>query len=127
MDQIRILVVEDEEISQITAKYLLGELGCVVDVIDTGYGALDKLVQNEYDMIFMDLGIFDMDGLNIAKKIREMSGKIKDVPIIAVTMYQHASMQKRALELGFNDFVIKPLSTEVCKKLLQKYVTADKS
>lgn len=119
---VKVLVVEDEEISQITAKYLLGELGCVVDVIDTGYGALEKLSSNDYDIVFMDLGIFDMDGLNIAKKIRDMPGNIKDVPIVAITMYEHDSMRKRAFALGFNDFLIKPLTEESCRGLLEKHI-----
>lgn len=116
------LVVEDEEIAQTAAKHLLSELGCQVTIANTGYEALDLIEKNFYDIVLMDLGIFDIDGLNITKKIRSMDGNIKNTPIIAVTMYKQSSLKKRAFDLGVNDFLVKPLTLSNCKSLLDKYV-----
>ncbi|OGT07821.1 MAG: hypothetical protein A2X78_02105 [Gammaproteobacteria bacterium GWE2_37_16] len=120
---INALVVEDEEIAQTAAQHLLSELGCQVAIANTGYEALALLEHNHYDIIIMDLGIFDIDGLNITKKIRNMDGNIKNIPIIAVTMYKQSSLKKRAFDLGVNDFLVKPLTLSNCQSLLEKYVT----
>jgi CheY-like chemotaxis protein len=114
----RILVVEDEELAQAIAKYYLENLGCIVDFAATGEESLRLVTKNHYDLILMDIGIFDMDGLNIAKKIRGLNHQIKDVPIVALTVHIYESLKKRAQELNFKDYLAKPLTLEDCKKIL---------
>lgn len=119
----KILLVDDDEIARSIALHHLNQLGCRVDVADTGYRALDILTHTvDYDLILMDLGIFDIDGLNITKKIRDMNSTAKDIPIVAVTVYTHSSVRKHALAAGVNDFIVKPFTLNHCKETLDKYI-----
>lgn len=119
----KILLVEDEEMAQFAAEGMLKKLGCEVDVAATGHEALERLKKGFYDLILMDLGIFDMDGFNITKKIRSMGDNLlKQIPIVILTAYDHASIKKRASTLGLDDFLTKPLTLESCKAVLNKYL-----
>ena len=119
----KILLVEDDEFARCIALKHLNELGCLVDVADTGYGALDIITNNDdYDLILMDLGIFDLDGLNVTKKIREMKSAAKDIPIVAVTVYLHASVRKHAMVAGVDAFITKPFTLKHCQEALEKFV-----
>jgi two-component system, OmpR family, aerobic respiration control sensor histidine kinase ArcB len=119
---VKVLLVEDEEISQFAAKTVLEALGCEVDLANTGYSALEMVKNNFYDLVFMDLGIFDMDGFNVTKEIRKMDGANKTVPIVALTGYDQKSTKNKALKIGLNDYVVKPLNMENCKNILMKFI-----
>ncbi|MFA6409175.1 MAG: response regulator [Gammaproteobacteria bacterium] len=124
----KILLVEDEEMAQFAAKDMLNQLGCDVDVAATGHEALEQLKRGFYDLVLMDLGIFDMDGFNITKKIRSMGDKLlKQIPIVIVTAYDHASIKKRASTLGLDDVLTKPLTLDGCKAVLNKYIRQKKT
>lgn len=116
----KVLVVDNEELSRSAAQVYLERLGCSVDIAPTGEEAIRLVQKNIYDLVLMDLGLFDMDGLNVAKRIREMGDQIKEMPLIAVTRYTLKSLRKRAKELGFRDYIIKPLNLELCKEILDK-------
>jgi len=114
----RILVVDDEEIAQMVIKKILNELGCDSTVVGFGSEALDLVATNNYDLIFMDLYVADMDGFNIIKRIRGMN---KDTPIVILTAHPSPGMKKRALVLGSHDFLSKPITLETCKLIIDKY------
>jgi CheY-like chemotaxis protein len=116
----KILVVDDEEIAGLITKENFSKLGCSIDVATTGAEALRLAQQNLYDLIILDINIFDMDGFNVAKNIKNMEGKIKNVPLVAVTIHALNSLKRRAKELGFKEYIVKPLSFEMCKKLLDQ-------
>lgn len=107
---VKVLLVEDEEIAQISARKILEDFGCLVDVAMTGAEALRLFEQNLYDLILMDLYIFDMDGFNIAKSFRRMRKRVKKTPIIALTVHTSDSIKNRAKKLGFKEFINKPLT-----------------
>jgi two-component system, OmpR family, aerobic respiration control sensor histidine kinase ArcB len=116
----KILVIEDDEMSQIVAKEVLEKLGCRVDIASTGSEGVRFFENNDYDLLFVDLGIFDMDGFSVAKKIKASSKKkTKKVPLIALTEHQAESIRKRAKKLGFCDYLIKPLSEEACLRVFE--------
>lgn len=116
----KILVVDDEEIAGLITKENFSKLGCTIDIATTGAEALRLAQKGIYDLIILDINIFDMDGFNIAKNIKGMEGKIKDVPLVAVTIHALNSLKRRAKELGFKEYIVKPLSFETCKRLLDK-------
>lgn len=123
----KILVVEDDEMSQIVAKEVLEKLGCHVDIASTGTEGVRFFEENDYDLLFVDLGIFDMDGFNVAKKIKSSTKKkTKKVPLIALTEHEADSIKKRAKKFGFKDYLIKPLSEEACLRVFDLYITAGK-
>jgi len=114
----KILVVEDGEIDQTVAKHFLTELGCLADIATSGHDALKIIENSTYDLIFMDLQLADIDGFNVAKRIHGMG---QQVPIVILTAFGKPSIKKRALALGLEDFISKPLTLESCQRVLSKY------
>jgi CheY-like chemotaxis protein len=126
MNKIRkILVVEDGLISEQMAKFALQSLGNVeIDSIDTGEAALQLLLHRKYDLIFMDLGLPGMNGIQVTKKIREQEEdrNTSNIPIIALTAQTGTSAASAALKAGMNGFIPKPLTPDKAQEALDKWV-----
>lgn len=114
----KILVVDDEEISRSIMKEQFEKLGCHVDVAATGEEAIRSVQNHPYHLIVLDINMFDMDGFNVAKRLQEMEEHIKSTPLVAVTVHALNSLKRRAKQLGFKDFVVKPITSATCEKLL---------
>lgn len=121
---IRVLLVEDHSIAQKIEIEVLKELNCSVDAANNGVQALELLTKNKYEIIFMDLGLPDIDGLTLTETIRRTGGKNALIPIIALTVYSDNEYKNRAIWVGMNDFIAKPLTTENCRKALKTYVSS---
>src|SRR4051812_2827297 len=81
-----VLLIEDNPVGVMVARSLLKAAGCTVDVVNTGEDAIEKL-NNHYDLVMLDLGLPDYEGLDIARIIRNHPGDIATVPIIALTAH----------------------------------------
>ena len=97
----RILVVEDSEIAQSVAKSMLSQFGCAVDIAANGKDALGFWKDNTYDLIFMDVGLPDLDGYEVTYNIRvqELANKVH-TPIIALTAHAGDENKKGASMLA---------------------------
>ena len=104
----RLLVVDDGRDNQRIIQFLLEEAGAVVDIAENGREALDRVVaaNQNYDLILMDVQMPIMDGYEATEQLRKMGF---ESPIIAVTAYALSRDLKRALAVGCDDFVTKPL------------------
>ncbi len=120
----RVLLVEDVTIAQKLAKIALSELSCDVDVADTGMQALEFAEKNQYDLILMDLGLPDIDGITVAENIRRINELYADVPIIALTAHDDQEYKSNCLDIGMTDYLVKPFSSEDGRRLLDMYVFA---
>ena len=109
---LRILVAEDKPTNQMLATALLGKLGHQVDVVGDGYAAVAAAKNAAYDIVLMDVHMPDLDGVQALTAIRGMSGPVAQVPIIAVTADAMAGDRDRYLEMGFSEYVSKPLSRD---------------
>jgi len=118
----KVLLVEDHKTSQKIALLTLNELNCDVDAADTGGQALELFKTNEYDIIFMDLGLPDIDGLTVTETIRRMETSSNHIPIVALTAHSDDTYKVRSLEIGMNDFLMKPLTAQNSQTILDKYV-----
>lgn len=118
--KIKILLVEDFKIAQRAAVMLLTQLNCEVDVAETGAQALEWILKKKHDLIFMDIGLPDMDGIAVTKKIRAIE---KDVPIVALTANSDGEYKDQCDEVGMNGFLTKPLTPEGSRKILSKFVS----
>ena len=111
---IRILLVEDNEVNQLVALSILKRLGFNADVTENGLEALDALKTEPYDIVFMDVQMPEMDGLDATKAIRDPQSKVlnPDIPIIAMTA--HAAKEDRDIcfEAGMNDYLSKPIQPQ---------------
>ena len=113
-----VLLVEDDRLSQKVCGTILNELGCRVDIADSGEKAIELVANKAYDLIFMDIGLHDMTGLSATEKIKNHTGSNQTIPIIALTA--HASREDRELcqKIGMSGYLTKPASYEDIKKLL---------
>ncbi len=115
-----ILVVEDTKTNQMVIQLMLSRLGYNVTLADNGQEAL-KLVSNnnEFDLIFMDISMPVMDGIEATKLIR---AEQINVPIIALTAHTMENDKEECLNVGMNDFVLKPMRINEISNIIDKYV-----
>lgn len=118
----KILVVEDIKIAQKLAGMILHQLNCEVDTADNGVQAIECYNKQTYDLIFMDLGLPDMDGLTVTETIRKLESKPQHTPIVALTAHDDADVKKACLEHGMDDFLAKPLTPQAASSILQRFV-----
>lgn len=102
-----ILVVEDDMQIQKFICFALNSEGFAPVAVSTGQGALSKLVSEQIDMMLLDLGLPDFDGMDIIQKVREWS----DMPIIVVSARDQDKEKAAALDGGADDYLTKPFST----------------
>ena len=120
----RILLVEDQKIAQKIALFCLKEQGCEVDTAETGAQALHLFRQSAYDLIFMDLGLDDIDGLTITETIRRIEDEksIPPVPIIVLTAHDAEDIRKNCAEAGVSGFMSKPILPEKSREILATFL-----
>jgi len=104
----RVLLVDDEAAIQRTLGPLLKTHGYDVEIAGTGHGAIQAAADHPPDLIVLDLGLPDLDGTEVCRRIRETSS----VPIIILSARDREADKVRALDLGADDFVTKPFGPE---------------
>jgi PAS domain S-box-containing protein len=119
----RILVAEDNEINQLVVKDILNQAGVIVTLVGNGREAMDKIQQNSYDLVLMDLQMPVMDGLEACREIRKLE-KFKDLPILAMTAHAMVEDRQKCLKAGMNDHVTKPIDPPVFFSALLKALKA---
>jgi CheY-like chemotaxis protein len=117
-----ILIVEDEPVAQFSAQHQLNELGVSVDIAADGQTALRLLENNHFDLIFMDIGLPDMSGLEVTAEIRKREQGKQQTPIIGLTVYALEEDEQQGLNVGMNDYLVKPLSHDRLQAVLQKWL-----
>jgi PAS domain S-box-containing protein len=119
----RILLVEDNEINQEVAEYMLLHAGASVDVATNGQLAVDRLAAapGRYDVVLMDVQMPVMNGYDATREIRRR-GELT-LPIIAMTANVLEDDRRRAVEAGMNAHVAKPIDVEELISLLTRLVT----
>lgn len=119
---IKTLLVEDVLVAQKIARMTLEELGCQVDVAENGQTALKLFKENKYDIVFMDLGLPDMNGFDVTLQVRKIENNENHVPIIALTANFDDSDKLRCFEVGMDDFMLKPIVKENGQLKINKFV-----
>ena len=116
----RILLVEDEEISRLSARLILERLGHAVVTANDGKEALEALRKSVYDCVLMDVQMDVMGGVETTKNIRSGVSGVLDaqVPIIALTAYAMTGDREKFIGVGMNDYVTKPVQLEDLKNAL---------
>jgi len=120
VNKLNILIVEDTKIAQKTAAMTLSALGCLIDTADSGKEALEKFKPGKYDLIFMDIGLPDIDGYTVTETIRSLEPQNNQTPIMALTAHMEDECRDKSSESGMNGFVSKPLTTDEAKRILEE-------
>ena len=111
---IKILLAEDEPFNQIVVKSIVEEWGFDIDIADNGNKALELLSKKHFDLIFMDIQMPELDGLETTKIIRtEFKAPINAIPIIAITANAYTEDHKSFYKIGINEVISKPFKSQI--------------
>ncbi|HEY9222471.1 MAG TPA: PAS domain S-box protein [Lutibacter sp.] len=120
--ELSILLVEDNKTNQLLAKTRLERWKCKVDIANNGIEGVKKVQKNMYDLILMDIQMPIMDGYEATKIIKnDISKKVAQIPIIAMTAYATNVDIKRAKNAGMDDYIFKPFKPKELYTILEKY------
>ena len=118
-----VLLVDDEFINITLAEALLIRIGLSVHSVTNGSEAVEEWKKKrDFDCIFMDLQMPEMDGFEAVARIRALEAADEHVPIIAMTAHVLDEDRKRCLAAGMDDFIAKPIDPDTLTALLQKYL-----
>ena len=114
----KILVAEDNDSNFILMSYILKKY-YEFERAKNGQEAVEKADSGKFDLILMDIKMPIMDGMEATRLIRE---KYPDLPIVALTANAFDSDRTLAMEAGCNDFLSKPVSSQLCIETIKKYL-----
>lgn len=118
-----ILVVEDDLISQRVMALALEGMGYKLSFAASGEQALSLFAANRYDLVFMDLGLPNMDGLEATQQMRlQETTSAYHTPIIALTAHSRERVEADCLESGMDAFLSKPIELEILAELLKNWL-----
>jgi PAS domain S-box-containing protein len=124
LKNVRILLVDDNEVNRLVASTCLKYYGPVIDEVTNGVEAVEAFSQKEYDVILMDIQMPEMDGYQAADLIRN---KFKsNIPVIALTASALSGENNRCIELGMNDYISKPFEESELVKKIQLWTQMDR-
>lgn len=115
----KVLVVEDSKINARVAQITLEKLNCKVEIVENGKECLEIMKNNHYDLVFMDIMMPVMDGIEAFNKLKEIENF--NTPVITFTADNENGAKEKYLSMGFNDYLSKPIKTEDVKKIIDKY------
>ena len=114
----KVLIAEDNDSNYILMTYILKKY-YQYERAKNGQEAVELAEKGGFDIVLMDIKMPVMDGLEATKAIKE---KFPDLPIVALTANAFDSDRQLALEAGCNDFLSKPVSSELCLQTIKKFV-----
>jgi hemerythrin-like metal-binding protein len=117
----RVLVVDDEPVNQEISRLFLEDVGLAVDCAGNGAQAVDQVAAGGYALVFMDMQMPVLSGLEATRRIRALPAG-REVPIIAMTANAFDEDRRLCLEAGMDDFLGKPLLPEVLYALVLKWL-----
>lgn len=125
---VRVAVVDDNKVNLKVTATLLRDFEVIPEAFSSGASILKALqMGREYDMIFMDHMMPEMDGVETTKRLRALDTKYtKNAIVIALTANAVDGVEKEYQEAGMNDCLFKPVNSERLKEKLLKYLPAEK-
>ncbi len=123
----RVLLAEDNAINRKVARRMLEKLGCTVDCANDGSECLSLLGRESYDLIFMDVQMPEMDGIEATRTIRvqEVASKCgRPIPIIGLTASAMPGDRERCIEAGMDDYLTKPIKPQNLRRVLEQWCVA---
>jgi two-component system nitrogen regulation response regulator NtrX len=115
----RVLVIDDEPAIRETLSEILSDEGYLVTPIADGEEGLRRLVEENFDLAFLDVWLRDRDGLSVLEAVRE---RARDVPVVMISGHANVELAVRAVRLGADDFLEKPLSLDRVLLTAQKAI-----
>ena len=126
LKNIKILLVEDNELNQLLAIKVFKKWDKEIDVAANGKIAIEKITNNNYDIILMDIQMPEMDGIELTNYIRTHMGVKANTPIIALTAHATVGEERKCIDNGMNDYLSKPYDFEVLLSKLNQNLKSSK-
>ena len=119
----KILVVEGVEIARNIMGLILKKINCNVDMAKNGIEALKLFFENKYDLIFMDLGLPDINGITLTKLIRSYEKKDSfPVRVVATTAHENDGHRQECVNAGMNAFLVKPVAVNEVESIINELI-----
>ena len=115
----KVLIIEDDPGHQRLLEKLIEKSGCSCDCAATGISGIEKASSNDYDLIFVDIHIPNLDGFVVVTTLREQGFT---TPMIAVTALLLDGIDRIALDAGYNDFLRKPIDQQDVSRIIDEYL-----
>ena len=121
---LHVLLAEDVRVNIMVATTLLSTLGHKVDVAENGLIALGKLRQNDYDLVFMDCQMPELDGYHCTLQLRNPDSGVRNprVPVIAMTAHAMVGDREKCLKSGMDDYITKPIDREQLVEVINHWI-----
>ena len=120
---IRLLCVDDTPVNLRVFEALLKGSGAKTDCVLSGREALQKVKENAYDMIFVDIMMPDLDGVETLHAMQEEENKLtEDTPVIAFTANALSGVKEKYISEGFTDYLSKPIRPKDLEEILKRYL-----
>jgi CheY-like chemotaxis protein/chemotaxis receptor (MCP) glutamine deamidase CheD len=115
----KVLLAEDSKGCQVLTQRNLDQFGLEVDIVANGRDAIDKILQQSYDLILMDMKMPYMDGYEATEELRKKGVK---TPIVALTAYAMTPDREKCLNAGCDEYISKPVDIDQLVKILKEYL-----
>ncbi len=119
--QVRVLVVDDHAGNLRLAQVFLEELGASVETCQSGELALELFARQQFDLIFMDIQMPGMDGMETTRRMRAQEGESRRTPIVALTAHALSSEKQQLLSAGMDDYLTKPVDEKQLRHVIEKW------
>ena len=120
--QTKILVVEDHPDNRELILLMLDAIGYLADCVNNGREALERLAQQQYDLILMDCQMPELDGYQTTATIRQQEGQQTHTAIIGLTANAMSGDRQKCLDAGMDDYLSKPIDLNKLTAVLQKWL-----
>ncbi len=119
----KVLLADDDYITQLSTRRLLEKQGSLVKVVENGQDALSELEKEYFDFLLMDVQMPVLDGVEATKQIRSSRTEYKDIPIIALTAYAMTGDREKFLKAGMDDYIAKPVDKDEFLEVVERNVS----
>jgi CheY-like chemotaxis protein len=121
----RVLVVDDNQINLMVSSHAIEKFGCETVCVTGGIEALDILSNDRFDLVFLDVQMPGISGLEAAREIRRREANATHIPIVALTAGAMLQEQQDCFDAGMDDFVTKPITLDSIQNILVKWLHRD--
>lgn len=125
----QVLVAEDNPVNRQVALGLLRKLGVVAEAVENGRQALQRLAEQDFDLVLMDMRMPEMDGVEAARRIRAPGSRVLNpaIPIIAMTANIQTADRELCRVAGMNGFLPKPVSSAMLRRAIEEQLSGERT
>ncbi len=119
LPELNVLVVDDIQASAKTLVLMLKAVGQKADAIFDGRSAITKISEGNFDIVFLDIAMPGMDGLEVARELRK-NPRLQSLTLVALTGFGQEEDRQRSIQAGFTEHLVKPTSLELLTAVISR-------